>query len=122
MGLCASTLTKIIDRHTREVTVSHSKLNLKPWVTPGLVRCMHHRNCLLMRAKVNPKYSVINLIYTRCRNFYIGPISKIKNDYAFRLLLQNKGNAKSLWRTIKSVCHLTVKNKEPTELLSVSGG
>lgn len=51
-----------------EVTVSRSKLNLKPWVTPNLTRCMRHRDRLHMRVKANPMDSVINLIYTRYRN------------------------------------------------------
>lgn len=121
-GIFASILTNIIDKHTITTTIPRSKFNLKPWVTPGLMRCMRNRDRLHMRAKANPKDSVINLIYTRYRNFYVDLMRKIKHDYESKLLLESKGNVKRIWRTIRSICHLSVKNKEPTELLSVPCG
>ncbi|KAG6438934.1 hypothetical protein O3G_MSEX000342 [Manduca sexta] len=115
------TLLKIFDKHTQKIMISRSKFNLKPWVTPGLMRCMKHKDRLHMRTKSNPKDSTAKLIYTRYRNFFIDLIRKVKNDYDNQNLLQYKNNHKKLWKAIKDICHLNSTNTEPTELLRIAG-
>lgn len=110
-----------INSHSNEVRVSRSKHNLKPWITPGLMRCMRHRDRLHLQAREDPKNKVLRLTYSRYHNFFKTILRKLKSDYEENELKANMSNPKRLWRSVKNICHLTKSKQEPIELLSVPG-
>lgn len=46
-------ITPILKKHTKVLKIPKKKIILKPWITPGLLRCIRHRNKLYKRYKVN---------------------------------------------------------------------
>lgn len=114
-------LGNIISRHTRKTRVSRTNFNLKPWITPGLMRCMRNRDRLHLAARSEPDNKVLQITYKRYRNFCNNLLRKLKNMNDEKLIQESKGNSKKFWKTIKSICHLTSYNKEPSELLTLQG-
>ncbi|KAI5633696.1 hypothetical protein NE865_13592 [Phthorimaea operculella] len=116
-----STLGLIFDKNSRTVTISRSKYNLKPWITPGLMRCMKHRDNLHLRVRSDPNNKMLEHIYLRYRNFFNDLLRKLKSSHENSELEENRYNPKGLWKSIKNICYLTTVKKEPTELLYVPG-
>lgn len=112
-------LSDIVVKHTREIRLSRSKRNLKPWITPGLMRCMRHRDRLHQRAKIEPYNSILQISYKRYQNFFVSLLRKLRIEYERKELDKNKGNPRMLWKSVKSVCSLSTKTQVPTELLSL---
>lgn len=106
-----------INRNTSLITISRSKLNLKPWITPGLIKCQKNRDRLHLEAKRNPKNRTAQVIYKRYRNYLNGLLFRLKTSYENQLLTSNKDNPKKLWSSIKNICHLNKVHSQPTELL-----
>lgn len=111
----------IINKYSRQCKVTRSKFNLKPWITPGLMRCMRHRDRLHQRARDDPHNKVLQITYKRYRNFVISRLRKVKSDFEERELTQNKNNPKQLWRSIGNICNLANNRKETSELLALEG-
>lgn len=107
-----------IDKHTKLVTVSRSKINFKPWITPGLIRCMVHRDRLHLKSRKSPNNATDRLIYTRYRNFYKNVLRKVKAQYENNLLNDCKEHPKKLWNAIKTICEITPKHNPATEIIS----
>lgn len=110
-------LMGIILKHTREVRLSRTKHNLKPWITPGLMRCMRHRDKLHHRARQEPNNKILKISYKRYQNFLVGLLRKLRVDYESKDLDINRNNPKKLWQSVKNLCGLSQANKVPTELL-----
>lgn len=111
-------LSKTIEKHTEIIKVSRSKYNLKPWITPGLLRCMRHRDALHAKARKHPSNPILQVTYKRYRNFFINLLHKLKHEYERSNLLENTGNPKRLWATINNICHAQKQNSSATELLT----
>lgn len=112
-----STICEIIKKHSRLVKTPNSKLILKPWITPGLVRCMKHRDKLHAKSRKKPDDAVAKLVYCRYRNFCNNLLKKVKSTYYNNELEKNKRHPKSLWNTVKSICDLPNNRTTATELL-----
>lgn len=70
-------LTDIIKKNTTVKTVSKKHKILKPWITPGLLRCIRNKDQLRRQAKANPTNDIYKLTFNRYRNFY-KTLKKIK--------------------------------------------
>lgn len=105
-------ITSAIKKNTNQIQITRSNFNLKPWITPGLIRCQKHRDKLHLQAKKNPSNEVIQISYKRYRNYLYSLLRKLKTDYENQTLANNKKDPKKLWRTIKEICHLN-KPKSP---------
>lgn len=110
---------EIVKKHTKLIRTSHSKYNIKPWITPGLIRCMRHRDRLHMKLRKSPNDQLLRTIYTRYRNFCNNLLRKLKVEHDNRELTNNAKDPKRLWKSIKSVCYLSPNKNQPTELLSL---
>ncbi|KAI5640893.1 hypothetical protein NE865_06769 [Phthorimaea operculella] len=106
-------------RHTKTITVSRSKLILKDWITPGLMRCMKHRDYLHMQYRLNPKNIVIEQSYKRYRNFLQDLLKRLKTEYNQERLQANSHDPKRLWNTISSICEFDRKKTQNPELLTI---
>ena len=101
----SSLLSDAISRHSRTVKVSHSKFNIKPWMTPGLIRCSKHRDKLHAEHRKFPQDESKKLIYTRYRNFYISLLRRLKTDYERQVINENKKCPSKLWKSINQLSH-----------------
>lgn len=111
-------LSKIIEKHTENITVSRSKYNLKPWITPGLLKCMRHRDALHAKARKHPSHNILQVTYKRYKNFFTDLLHKLKHEYERSNLLTNKDNPKGLWAAINNICHAQKQNNTAIELLT----
>lgn len=109
---------QIVNSNTTISKIPCSKRTLKPWITPGLLRCMKHRDRLHLRARKNPNDLILKLTYSRYRNFCCSLLRKVKKEYFNKKIDENKGSSKGLWKTIKTMCDLTKKNITATDLLT----
>lgn len=91
---------------------------MKPWITPGLMRCIRHRDKLHQKCRKNPKDDIQEVVYKRYRNFCNDLLHKLKRQYEQSQLSISMGNSKKLWDTIKSICNLKAQKQESTQLLS----
>ncbi|KAJ0176374.1 hypothetical protein K1T71_007553 [Dendrolimus kikuchii] len=111
-------LFPVIDRHTTTKCISRSQFVLKPWITPGLVRCMKHRDKLHLDHKKDPNDIVRKSTYHRYKNFCNNLLRKLKRDYEKNQLENNKQNPKKLWKSIQAVIGNHSKHSPATELLN----
>lgn len=97
-------ITNALSNHTQQIKISRRKATLKPWITPGLLRCIIHRDKLHFDSRANPGNQTKRLIYTRYRNFLTNLLQKLRTQYNSAEIERTKGNPKMLWTTIRDIC------------------
>lgn len=115
-----SIITNTIAIHSKVIKIPNRKRCIKPWMTPGLLRCVKHRDNLHRKALSSPKDSVAQVIYTRYRNYCNNLLKTLKTEYDKNEISKNKGNTKGLWETIKNIVNLNKVSMPPVELLKLS--
>ncbi|KAH9628933.1 hypothetical protein HF086_006302 [Spodoptera exigua] len=101
--LLTKTITDLIEKHTHKIKIPRSKFNLQPWITPGLIRCIKHRDNLHLSLRSDPENTFKKLIYTRYRNYCNKLLRKIRTDYDNRQIQENNKNPQMLWKVLKSI-------------------
>lgn len=109
-----------IARNSKTVKISRTKHVIRPWMTPGLLRCSRHRDRLHAKLKQNPHDEEAKIIYRRYRNFYFDIVRKAKNSYEQDTLQRNSKDTKELWKSVKKICNTKANVNHPTELLTIS--
>lgn len=61
-----SILTRALDKYTLYVTNSHRKNIIKPWITPGLIRCMRNRDNLHLKLKKDSNNAILKISSPLC--------------------------------------------------------
>lgn len=113
------TINTIIVSNTQSIKTSNRKRISKPWITPGLLRCMRTRDKLHQKAKRNPKDQVTVTSYKRYRNFCNDLLKKIKREHdKMELQTAAKTNNKKLWNTIKDITHTKITKNEAAQLIN----
>jgi hypothetical protein len=107
-----------VANHTSQSKQSRKKCILKPWITPGLIKCQRQRDRLHLQARNNPSNLIIQITYKRYRNFLNNIQNKLKTTYENQLLKNNKNNPKKLWQSIKDICHLNKSHSNCSELIT----
>lgn len=114
------TLQTLITKHCTSYYTSRSKQILKPWITPGLKRCMLHRDKLHLDLRKFPNDPTREFVYKRYRNFCNNLLHKLKCQYQSQELQKNKSNPKNLWKSLKNICSIYSNPSKNSDLLSVS--
>lgn len=110
--LLTNMISDTISMHSKQIKISHRKRTLKPWLTPGLVKCIRHRDKLHKKIKIDPTNAILRITYTRYRNFCNNLLKKLKAAYEKNEFQKYKNNPKGTWNTInKIVCY---KKPSPT--------
>lgn len=109
-----------ITKHVTSHSISRSKQILKPWITPGLRRCMLHRDKLHLDLRKFPNDPIRQFVYKRYRNFCNNLLHKLKKVYESQELQKNKDNPKDLWKSIKNICSLKSNPIKNSDLLTLS--
>lgn len=112
-------LEDLVKKHTNQVRVSQRKCPLKEWITPGLLRCMKHRDALHTMARKNPYNIETQKTYKRYRNVFFDLIKDLKAKHNKRLIFESKNNPSKLWKNIKNICELNNKKDSNLELLNI---
>lgn len=93
----------VIINNTKVKNIPCRKKTIKPWVTPGLLRCIRNRDRLHSKANKSPSDLVAQAIYRRYRNFCNSLLKRIRIQYEKSLLDKAGNNNKKIWNVIKSV-------------------
>lgn len=111
------TVQQAILHNSENVRVSSKYYNIKPWITPGLIRCMRHRDKLHLKAKSNPDNLTLQSSYKRYRNFCNNLLKKVKITYEKTELERAGSNSKQIWKSIKKVTYTTKQRESCSNLL-----
>lgn len=114
-----STTSDIIKNNTCTVKVPRSKINIKPWITPGLLRCIRNRDKMHRKLQRDPDNLILKTTYTRYRNFINKLLQNIKRTYHKQLLNNAKNNSKSTWSVIKTIANVKPSISDAKSLLNL---
>lgn len=91
----------------------------KPWITPGLLKCMRHRDRLHKKLRSDPDNVILNISYKRYRHTCNNILKTLKNEYYKKKLNKCKNNLKDRWKTIKEICHMDKLNDMSRHILNI---
>ena len=98
----------ILDKHapSRKRSRKESKLKAKPWITKGLLKSIHRKNCMYKKC-VNSKCTVKWDEYKMYRNKLIHLKNSAKKLYYQDIIRKNKQNTAKLWKTINNIFNVS---------------
>lgn len=112
-----SNLSNIITTNTTTKTIPKKHRIKKPWITPGLLRCIRNRDRLHRQSKTNQNNEVFKKTYIRYRNFCTNLLKKLKRQFESSELQKAGKNSKLLWNTIKKISNTTQPKSIPSQLI-----
>lgn len=116
--LLINKLLKSMTENTSIIFIPKKQRTIKPWITPGLLKCIRNRNKLQKQSKDDPYNEVKGVTYVRYRNFCNNLLKKLKRKYESKLLTNSLNNNKLLWKNIKNVTHTINKNNKSNNELT----
>lgn len=119
VNLLVSQLSGIVKKHTKTYTISRSKLTIKPWITPGLLRCIRNRDSMHRKLKGNPDNIILKITYSRYRNFINKLLKNLKRSYLKTLLVNARNNARSTWDAVKTITNMRSSTNPSNSLLKL---
>lgn len=111
-----SILNAGVAQHSSQIRLSRTRYNLKPWITPGLIRCMKHKDQLHLKYRKKPNDPIVKVTFLRYRNFCNDLLHRLKSAHERKMLEESKSEPKKLWKVIKNICH---KNRSATNAASL---
>lgn len=115
-----ATITSLIEKFSTIRTIPKSKVNIKPWITPGLIKCMRQRDRLHRNSKKEPNNANLKKIYINYRNVCNKILKKTKRNYERTELLKHSKDSKKTWDTIKKICNFPKKENPVEQLLNIN--
>lgn len=119
IDILISKISECLEQNTTVVPIPRSKRIIKPWITPGILKCIKNRNKLQLKTKANPHNIIDKITYTRYRNYCNNLIKKLKRNYERELLTKSLKNNKLLWKNIKKITYNSKTNSNNSELLNI---
>lgn len=112
-------LSSVVRNNTAEIILSRRKTPLKPWITPGLLKCMRHRDKLYKKFKKEPFNLMHKVAYTRYRNFCNNLLKKLKKQYeSSELEKACSEGIKQTWKVVNSITHFKKEKTSSINLLN----
>ncbi|KAL4715606.1 hypothetical protein ACJJTC_006185 [Scirpophaga incertulas] len=119
MSYLIRNLSLAVDNNSHRVLLSRRNKMIKPWITPGILKCIRNRDKLHTDCRRNPNNEILKLTYTRYRNYLSKLLKKIKLKFEREEFAKAGKDNKKIWKVIKKITH-TNKNKSLlNELLSI---
>lgn len=112
-------ISESLKLHTKVTMVPCSKQILKPWITPGLLRCIRNRNKLQKNLRQDPNNDILRITYRRYRNYCTSLIKKIKRKFDRENIINSLHSNKLLWENIKNITYTSKKHDSNIELLNI---
>ena len=111
----------VIDSNAQSVKTPNRKQILKPWITPGLLRCMRHRDTLHRKFKKAPNNEILKITFTRYRNYCNKLLRNLKIEFEKNEIKKAGKNTKQLWSAINNISsRSTRKANTSAQLLALS--
>lgn len=117
--LFLSSILAILDKHTGSHVVPNRRKTHKPWITPGLLRCIRFRDRLHIKLRNQPHNQILQVSYKRYRNTCNRILNDVKRNYERDLINKNKNNLKKTWEVIKDICHINKQKSQPFDILKL---
>lgn len=111
-------LKKAIDTNSKTCLIPNKKRIIKAWITPGLLRCMRHRDRLHMDAKRDSENLILKVTYTRYRNYCNKLLKKLKRIHDQEEVTKAGKDSKKIWTTLKNIANINVKKEISNDLLT----
>lgn len=118
------TLNTFTTKHTIIKTrknTTHKTLQIKPWITAGLVKSIHKRNIMHARVNKNPMDSKLKHNYLLYRNLCNRLVKQAKHEFYRKEIDNAGGDTKKIWRVIKDAAYSKPKNSTSINKLLVDG-
>lgn len=112
-----SVLSKTIQDHTQRIKTSRSKYSIKPWITPGLIKCMRHRDKLHLAARAHPNDGLRHTLFIKYRNTCNRLLQNLKTEYHKAKIQKHQNDPKQLWKVLKNMYDPNHYNNNSTKLL-----
>ena len=115
-GIFLTTLNNLVDKHlpTKVYKKKRYKFQLKPWITPGIIKSMSIRD-KLHKTFINCKNPVKKLSFESRFKFYRNSIVNLcrssKTNYFKKFFDTNINNSKKIWSEINSL----INNKSKSD-------
>ena len=106
-----STTTEVIPLKNR---------TLKPWMTVGLLRCIHNRNNMQRKLRLEPFNEVLKITYKRYRNYCNHIIKRQKRKHDRDQLTKANKNPKKTWAIINGITQRKPNRTSNLDLLELS--
>jgi hypothetical protein len=90
---------------------------IKPWMTPGLLKCLRNRDNLYKKLKRCPKNEITKITYRRYRNFCSCLLKKAKRDYEIRKFADAGKDPRLIWKAIRDTTNISAKSEPTHDLL-----
>lgn len=110
--LLVNTISDAIKINSHTLSIPNKKRIIKPWITPGLLRCIRHRDRLYRKVKKQKDNLTLKAIFIRYRNFCNNILKRVKQEYERNEFQKARNNPGKTWHIIKKVANL--KQKEPS--------
>lgn len=120
MEYVVETIQRVITTNSVVVKLSKKNRIIKTWVTPGLLRCMKHRDNLHKKLRQSPDDVSLKLTYTRYRNHCNKLLKKLKVTYETNLITAAGYNNKKLWEAIKNITNTSKTKSTATYLINTA--
>lgn len=111
-------ITKIqesLTENTTTISIPGKNRILKPWITPGLLRCIRNRNNMQRNLIHDPHNDILRITYRRYRNHCNSILKTLKRNYDRDQLAKARNNPKKLWNTINGITQ-----RKPSKSLNIN--
>lgn len=108
--------TAILNNTIRVITPRSTRC-LKPWITPGLIRCINNRDRMHLKFKQESSNIVLKITHNRYKNYCNDLLKRLKRNYERNLLNKHVKNPKMKWKIINKIANRNNKQSSPDELL-----
>lgn len=106
-------VNNILLANTTITKTSNRRKIHKPWITPGILRCLRNRDKLHQKTKKYPNNNIITTTYKRYRNYCNQLLKKLKIEYnKLEISKAAKISNKKLWTAITTATNITRKNTD----------
>ncbi|XP_059055133.1 uncharacterized protein LOC131849153 [Achroia grisella] len=119
-NLFVELISNIVAVHSSSIKIPSRKRIIKPWITPGLLKCIRHRDKLYQKSKKEPNNDIHKIIYIRYRTFCNNLLKRIKKEFEESEITKAKGNPKKTWNVIKRIANLQKTKTDAGSLLKIS--
>lgn len=118
MDYLINSVQEALDNNTKIKKLSRRNKIIKPWITPGLIKCMRNRDRMHKKANKAPDNLILQKIYKRYRNFCNNLLKKIKREYDKKLIEKAGKNNKKIWEAIKTITYTKKSKSSANNLLN----
>lgn len=113
-------LSKCITSNTTKKAIPRRMRNKKPWITPGLIKCIQKRDQMHRDCKLDETNENLKITYTNYKNYCNDLLKRLKKNYEKNELQRYDKDTKMTWRTIKKIANLDNQKPGSSNLLNIS--